>query len=54
MQPIQMDLSQEDKPFCQLFCGFLKSKSNFEYFQKKTTLRAYASSKLRTPKGVVR
>ena len=54
MQRIQMDLSQELKNFNQLFFAFFKSKLNFDEFQKKMTLIAYVSPKLRTPKKVVR
>ena len=34
-QPIQKQLPQKIKDFCQFFSTFLKSKSNFEYFEKK-------------------
>ena len=34
-QPIQMQLSQKQKPFSHCFHGFLKSRLNFEHFQKK-------------------
>ena len=54
MQPIQMQFSEKQKPFSQLFCAFFKSTSNFENFQKKITLIAYVFPKLRTPKYVVR
>ena len=54
MQPIQMQFSEKQKPFSQLFCAFFKSISNFEHFQKKITLIAYVFPKLRTPKYVVR
>ena len=53
MQPIEMELSQEQKPFSQLLCAFFRSKSNFKDFTKKVTLIAYVSSNLRTPKHVV-
>ena len=32
MQPIQMRLSQKQKKFSQLFCGFFKCTLNFEHF----------------------
>ena len=35
MQPIHMILSQKLKNFFQFFAAFLKSRLNFEYFQKK-------------------
>ena len=34
-QPIQVQLSQKQKFFPQLFSAFSKSKLNFEHFQKK-------------------
>ena len=55
MQPIHMHLSEKQETFCLTFFSvFFKSTSNFEHFQKKMTLIAYASPKLRTPKDVVR
>ena len=54
MQPIEMDLSQEQETFSQLLCAFFRSTSIFKDFQKKMTLIAYVSSNLRTPKDVVR
>ena len=47
-QPIQMQLSQIQKIFPQFFSTILKSKLNFEHFQKTTTLIADAFVKLRT------
>ena len=35
MQPIKMDLSQEQKTFCHLLLAFFKSTSNFKDFQKR-------------------
>ena len=35
MQPIQILLSQKQKPFSQFFSRFSKFTSNFEHFQKK-------------------
>ena len=32
-RPIQMQLSQKQKTFCQAFAAFLKSKLNFEIFE---------------------
>ena len=54
MQPIQIDLSQKDKTFFELFCAFFRSISNLEHFQKKMTLIAYVFPKLRISKDVVR
>ena len=53
-QPIQMQLSQEQKHFCQFFSTFLISRLNFEYFGKNMTLIAYVFPKLWTVKGLVR
>ena len=35
MQPIHIQLSQKLKTFSEFFCGFSKSRLNFEHFQKK-------------------
>ena len=48
-QPIQMQLSQKQKTFSQLFFAFLKSMLNFAHFQNKMSLIAEVFSKLRTP-----
>ena len=47
--PIQMQLSQKQESFPQLFSSFLKSTLNFEYFEKKMTVRAFVFPKLGTP-----
>ena len=33
--PIQMQLSKKPNVFCQFFIAFLKSKLNFEHFERK-------------------
>ena len=33
--PIQMQLSKKLNAFCQFFIAFLKSKLNFEHFERK-------------------
>ena len=53
MQTIQIHLSEKQKAFPQFFSAFLKSKSNFEHFEKKMTFIAYLFPKLQTPKNVV-
>ena len=53
-QPIQILLSQKQKTFSQFFSPFLKSKLNFQHFQKKMTLIADVFSKLPSPKKVIR
>ena len=35
MQPIQMELSQQQKTFSELFFAFLKSVLNFKHLPKK-------------------
>ena len=50
LQPIQILLSQKQKTFSRLFFALLKSTLNFEHFQKKMTLIAYAFPKLEPPK----
>ena len=47
--PIQMQLSQKQESFPQLFSAFLKSTLTFEYFEKKMTVRAFVFPKLGTP-----
>ena len=54
MQTIQIHLSQKQKIFSQFFSAFSESALNFEHFQKKMTLIAYAFPKLTTTKNVLR
>ena len=54
MQTIQIHLSQKQKIFSQFFSAFFDSPLNFEHFQKKMTLIAYAFPKLTTTKNVLR
>ena len=54
LQRIQMQLSQKQKAFSQLFCAFFKPTLNFENFRQKMTLVVYVFPKLRTRKDVVR
>ena len=53
-QSFQMQLSQKQKTFSRFFSVFLKSRLNFQHFQKKMTPKAYVSPKLQTGKDVVR
>ena len=53
-QLIQMQLSQKQKTFSELFFPFLKSILNFTHFLKKMTLIAHVFPKLRTLKNLVR
>ena len=54
MHTIQMHLSQKQKIFSEFFSAFFKSALNFEHFQNKMTLLAYAFPKLTTTKNVLR
>ena len=54
MQKIQIHLSQKQNVFSQFFSAFFESALNFEHFQKKMTLIAYAFPKLPTAKYVLR
>ena len=50
-QPIQMQLSKkQNKKSSLLFSNVLKSRSNFEHFEKKMTVKANVFPKLRTAK----
>ena len=53
-QPIQMQWSKKDETFFEFFASFLKLSSVFQIFEKKITLIAYESLKLRTANVVVR
>ena len=53
-QLIQMELTQKQKTFCQLFFAFLKSILNFTHFLKKMTLIANVFAKLKALKNFVR
>ena len=46
MIPIQMVLSQKQKAFSQFLAAFLKSRLNFEYFEKKHDPHRFCFSKL--------
>ena len=48
--PNQMQLSEKQKTFFSFFASFLKSAWNFEHFEKKMTLSAFAFPKLRSLK----
>ena len=54
--PIQMQLSEKPKTFCQFFIAFLESSLNFEHFEKekkKVSLIAQVFLKLLTPKDML-
>ena len=48
--PVEMQLSQKQKTFSQVFSSFLSSSLNFDYFEQKITLIDFVFPKLRTPK----
>ena len=47
--PINIQLSEKEKTFSQFFVAFLKSRLNFEDFDKKMTVTAFVFPKLPTP-----
>ena len=53
-QPIEILLSQKQKTFSEFFSALSKCILNFDHFQKKMTLIAYAFPKLPSPKKVIR
>ena len=52
--PIQMQLSQKQKPFSGLFASFLKSSLNFEHFQKIDDPQSFCISQNRKCGNMVR
>ena len=54
VQPIQIQLPQKQKTFCQFFFEFLKSMLNFKHFPKKKTLMADVFPELPAPKIMLR
>ena len=52
--PILMQLSQKQKTFAEFFPEFLKSKLNFQYFEKKDDPRSFCISEITDSKNVVR
>ena len=53
-EPIQIQLSQKQKNFSDLFFAFLKSILNFKHLPKKMTLVADVFLVIRSPKNMVR
>ena len=51
--PIQMQMSQKQKKFSAFFAEFLKSKLNFEYFEKKGDPDTFCISKITYSENVV-
>ena len=52
--PIQMQLSQKQKTFSQLFAAFLKFKLNVKYFEKKYYPHRFFISEITDSKNVIR
>ena len=52
--PIQMQLSQKHKTFCQFFTAFLKSSWNFEHFDKKDDAHRFCNFEITDSENVVR
>ena len=52
--PIQIQLSRKQKTFSQFFAAFLKSRLNFEYFEKKDEPHRVCISEITDSKNVVR
>ena len=53
-EPIQIQLSQKQKNFSDLFFAFLKSILNFKHLPKKMTLIADVFPEIQAPKNMVR
>ena len=49
-----MQLSQKQKTFAEFFPEFLKSKLNFQYFEKKDDPRSFCISEITDSENVVR
>ena len=52
--PIHMQLSQKQKTFSEFFSAFLKSRSNFEHFDKKDDLHRFCNFEITDSENVVR
>ena len=49
-----MELPQKQKSFSEFFAAFLKSKLNFQYFEKKDDPHRFCISNITDSKNVVR
>ena len=54
MIPIEMDLSKTGKTFSSCFAPFLKSKLNFQNFEKKDDPQSFCTSEITDSENVVR
>ena len=52
--PIQMQLCQKHKTFCQFFTAFLKYRSNFEHFGKRDDAHRFCNSEIRDFENLLR
>ena len=52
--PIQMELSEKQKPFSDFFAGFLKSIWNFEHFERKDDSHSFFIYEIPECENVVR
>ena len=52
--PIQMQLSQKQTTFSEIFLEFLKFRLKFEYFDKKENSHSFSISEITDSKNVVR
>ena len=52
--PIQMKLSQKQKPFSEFLAAFLKSSLNFKYFEKKNDPHRFCIFEITDLENVVR
>ena len=52
--PIQMQLSEKEKTFSQLFPAFLKYRLNFKHFEKKDDPNSFCISEITDSGNVVR
>ena len=52
--PIQMQLSQKQKTFSQIFPAFLEFRSNFEHFEKKYDPHSFCISEITDSENVVK
>ena len=52
--PIQMQLSQKEKTFSEIFARFLKSRGNYEIFEKKDDPHRFCNFEITNSENVVR
>ena len=52
--PIEMQLSQKQKIFAEIFAAFLKSWVNFKYFEKKYDPHRFCNFEITDSEKVVR